>query len=279
MFTPCLRWVLSAVVFFSCAALAPAAGLTYSSPDGHYSFTLPAGWQQLSSSRMSEINQQAFKLTGRRDLKFSAGFYLGKGTKVADIPLPYLLIQDHALNTPSYAEILKGFNQENVSKGAQEVTKKVSAISDASISNLRVDRERHRLSMNLDMQMVNGVKGKGLSVCFLGKKGIAQLNFYSLTYQYPTDVLTFDAAADTFKYEPGYEYNEAEAGKTGFMFDWNRLFSSGTNALGFDWVHVFWAAIAGAVVGLFLILMLRGAFRSRRRAEVELDPWAHWRRN
>jgi hypothetical protein len=269
--------MLSAVVFLSCAALAPAAGLTYSSPDRHYSFTLPAGWEQLSSNRINEINRQAVQLTGRRDLKFSAGFYRSKGTKVAGLPFPYLLIVDHAVNTPSYEEMLKGFTQENMSKGAEEATKKVSAISDASISNLRVDRERHRLSMNMEMQVASGSKGKGLSVFFLGRKGMAQLNFYSLSYQYPTDVLTFDSVADTFKYEPGYEYNEAEARKNDFAFNLSGLFSSGTNVLGFDWVHVFWAAIGGAAVGLIIVVLARSVLRSRRRRHIELDPWAHWR--
>jgi len=67
--------------------------------------------------------------------------------------------------------------------------------------------------MNIEMDVVNVGKVKGLMVMFLGKQGITQLNFYSVESEYSANLSTFNQIIDSFKYEQGFEYNEEEAKK------------------------------------------------------------------
>jgi hypothetical protein len=252
-----------------------AAELTYTSSSGHYSLTLPAGWQEIPRARLDAVTGQAMAIMGARGVHYKAGFDRGNSTVFQPITVPYILIQEHDVATPSYDELLKGFTPENLSQVTQKVTGKVGAIKSTTVSNLQVDRKRHILSFNAEMDVVGAGKGKALIAMCLGKNGITQLNCYSRSHEYQFDLQTFNRMVDSLKYEQGHEYDEEEAklndpGKV----NWNRLLPFLKNLKeieGIDWTTIGYAAGAGTAVGLLLVIIPRIGKRTRKRVEPDLD--------
>jgi len=231
--------------------IASAESLDYTSQQHHYSFTIPNGWAEIPKSTIDEVMQQVVDMTAGQFIDYETGFQL-ENTEA--FQYPYILVQQHKINTPSYSQITQTFESDKFSESVNEKIDEYSELmTNASLQDPFVDKERSIIFMNLEMDVVNVGKVKGLLAMFLGKSGITQLNFYSVKSEYSENLLIFNQIIDSFSYEQGYEYNEKEAKKNDLLGIFEGVLEKG---------------IIGAITG-GLIALIFGLFSRSNKKEEE----------
>jgi hypothetical protein len=208
-----MKKIVTAILF--CLFLSPitasAESLYYTNQQNHYSFTIPSSWVEISKSTIDGAMQSAADQTGGQFIDYATGFQL---ENTQSFQYPYILVQEHKINTPSYSQITKTFENDKFSESVNKKIDEYSELmSNASLQNPFVDKERSIIFMNIEMDVMNIGKVKGLVAMFLGRESMTQLNFYSVKSEYSKNLSTFNQIVDSFKYEQGYEYNEEEAKK------------------------------------------------------------------
>lgn len=201
------------LAFLYCFFLLPIAtnaeDLKYSNAKFHYAFSLPTGWVEIPKSTIDVVMQGTADMTKGTFIDYLAGF------QTEDTPIfqyPYILVQQHTLNTPSYGQIAKTFEDKGFSEGINEKMEEYSELlTNASFEDPFIDKKRNIVFMNLEMDVAGVGKVKGLVAMFLGKSGIAQLNFYTIKSDYEKSLPIFNQIINSFKYEQGYEYDEEKA--------------------------------------------------------------------
>ena len=195
--------------------------------------------------------QQVVDMTAGQFIDYETGFQL-ENTEA--FQYPYILVQQHKINTPSYSQITQTFESDKFSESVNEKIDEYSELmTNASLQDPFVDKERSIIFMNLEMDVVNVGKVKGLLAMFLGKSGITQLNFYSVKSEYSENLLIFNQIIDSFSYEQGYEYNEKEAKKNDLLGIFEGVLEKG---------------IIGAITG-GLIALIFGLFSRSNKKEEE----------
>ena len=234
--------------FFLLPITARAESLNYTNKQNHYSFTIPSGWTEIPKSTIDKVVQQAADMTSGQFIDYAAGFQF---ENVADFQYPYILVQEYKVNTPSYDQITKSFESNKFSENVNEKIDEYSELmTNASLQDPFVDKDRDIIFMNLEMDVVNIGKVKGLMAMFLGKSGITQLNFYSVKSEYSENLLTFNQIVDSFRYEQGYKYNEGEAKKN----DSPSIFEGAAEK-----------GIIGAITGGLIVLIFGLFARSKKK--------------
>lgn len=153
--------------------------------------------------------QQIADQTDSQFIDYVIGFQLDD---VSDFSYPYILVQEHKIDTPSHSQIMTIFESEELSGYANEKIDEYSElITNASIQDPFMDKQRNIIFMNLEIDVQDIGKVKGLMAMFLGRESITQLNFYTVESEYSENLSTFNQIIDSFKYDQGYEYNEEEA--------------------------------------------------------------------
>lgn len=183
----------------------------YSDSIDHYSFDLPSEWEEIPKSaideRLNEVNRQ----TNGEHIEFITGFHL---TGSDYFEYPYILVQKHTLDTPSFSQIEKTFNTGNFqTKADQKISEYSELLKNATASEPLIDKEHRIIFISLKMDIVNVGKINGLMAMFLGKNSITQLNFYSTENDYSKWLPVFNSTVDSFKYEDSFIYNPEEAKK------------------------------------------------------------------
>jgi len=248
-----MRKTLTTILFcfFLLPTIASAESLDYTSQQHHYSFTIPNGWAEIPKSTIDEVMQQVVDMTAGQFIDYETGFQL-ENTEA--FQYPYILVQQHKINTPSYSQITQTFESDKFSESVNEKIDEYSELmTNASLQDPFVDKERSIIFMNLEMDVVNVGKVKGLLAMFLGKSGITQLNFYSVKSEYSENLLIFNQIIDSFSYEQGYEYNEKEAKKNDLLGIFEGVLEKG---------------IIGAITG-GLIALIFGLFSRSNKKEEE----------
>ncbi|MCF7831862.1 MAG: hypothetical protein K9M36_03185 [Candidatus Pacebacteria bacterium] len=195
--------------FFLLPIVTNAEIINYKNPQYHYSFTIPNTWIEIPKSIIDEVMQQLVNMSGGESIDYTAGFQLENNEL---FQYPYILVQQYEIDTPSYNQITETFKSNefsnNINKSIDEYSK---LISNASLEDPFIDRDRNIIFMNSEMDVVDIGKVKGLMAAFLGKDGITQLNFYSGEFEYLENLSTFNQIIDSFKYDQGYEYSQQQA--------------------------------------------------------------------
>ena len=187
------------------------AQISYSSPTSHYSFILPNDWIEIPKSVIDKTIDELVKKTQGSRVEYAAGFQLGSKNYFS---YPYILVQEHKLNTPSYSEVVKIFEGIDTTRIIDKTTKEYSEVlKNASVDSPIADRNRNILFMNLNLDVVNIGKVRGLLVMFLGKERITQLNFYAVESEYSQLLPAFNSIIDSFSYDAGYVYDPLETKK------------------------------------------------------------------
>lgn len=198
--------------FFLLPTMANTESLDYTNQQYHYSFTLPSGWVEIPKSTIDDLFRQLADQAGGQFIDYAAGFQLEDAQ--FHFQYPYILVQEHEINTPSYSLITQVFESDKFSEDVdKEIDKYSELLTIATLQDPFVDKERNIIFMNLEMDVANVGKVKSLSAMFLGKSGITQINFYSVKSEYSENLSTFNQIIDSFSYEQGYEYNEEAAEK------------------------------------------------------------------
>jgi len=234
--------------FFITSNIVSAETLNYTNLENHYSFTLPSGWREIRKSTIDEKYQNIAKQAGTKYIEYVAGF---QPQNVLDFQYPYFLVQEHKIDTPSLDQIVQAFKSDNFTGNVGNVADKYSEyMTNASLQEPFVDKERNILFISFEMDVINVGKVKTLAVMFLGKKNIIQLNFNSLDSQYSEYLPIFNEIINTFKFEKGFEYNPEEAKKN----DTPSFFES-----------TFEKIITTAITGVSVFLVLKMLSRSKNR--------------
>ena len=175
-------------------------------------------------------------------MEYAAGFQLAKKDY---FQYPYILIQEHDVNTPSYSQLEGAFNDNDYQSSVQQKTAEYSELlTNAKLEKPFVDKERNIIFMNIQIDVANVGKINGLIAMFLGKQGITQLTFYAVSNEYSRWLPVFNSIIDSFQYETAYAYDPVKAVKN----DSPSLFE-GVAEKGLT------GAITGGIIGLLAVLL------------------------
>lgn len=219
--------------------------LAYSNSADHYSFNLPNGWKEIPKSVIDKVMDEIAKQANTKRVEYISGFQ-SEGKEYFEYP--YILVQNHKLDTPSFSQIEKTLNsgdfQEKVNRGTSAYSE---LLKNSAIEKPFIDKEHNIIFMNTQMDVANIGQVKGLMAMFIGKNGIAQLNFYSKTNEYSKWLPVFNSVIDSFKYEDGFAYNPTEAKKNDEPPLFKGVLEEGiTGAIGGGFIMLF-AALLGII--------------------------------
>lgn len=236
-------------VFFSLSAVAFAANLNYQSPTGHFSIALPADWEEIPQDTISQFVEAVMDPDATTTApKYTAGFQVQNQDYFV---YPYLLLEEHDANSPTYSEILNEFSVNDFSRKAGDKLQDVSGlIKSATFDKPYLDQNRQAIFMNSIIETNSGLGDnvKNLTVLFPGKNTITQLSFSALNSEYDKNFPSFESVINSFKYDSGYEYSGTQAGKATGIFGGSYLED------------------AVIVIIIFLITFLIGRFFKRKKA-------------
>jgi ribosomal protein L40E len=230
----------------------------YSDSADHYSFDLPSGWEEIKKSVIDEVMNDTGQQANTKPVEFTAGFQL---TGNEDFEYPYILIQEHKGNTPSFFQLEKAFNSDNLQERADRKTAKYAELlKKATTDKPFIDKERSIIFMNIQLDAVNGVEINGLIVMFLGKNGMTQLNFYSRKNEYSQWLPVFNSVIDSFRYDEGFSYNPVEAKKNDTPSIFEGVANEGIRGV-----------ILGGVLGLLGALIGWGVKKQKKKESDEIN--------
>src|SRR3989338_5486480 len=95
----------------------------YSDSVDHYSFTLPSGWKEIPKSVIDQYIDEVVRQTQGQRIEYAAGFQLSEKDY---FQYPYILIQEHDVNTPSYSQIEKALSDSNFQGSVKQKTDEYS---------------------------------------------------------------------------------------------------------------------------------------------------------
>jgi hypothetical protein len=171
----------------------------------HYSLSYPQAWDEISQELVQAQTRTANQMMGMSGPKidFVAGF---KPITLTLPGFPYVLVQRHALGSPSHQQILNAMNDGTFGKAMNNAIEKVGpALSGGSFDKPVLDKERNILSFTLELN-AQGVQAKALCALCLGKNGVAQINCYSRADQFENMLPVFTRIIQSVEFEPGFEY-------------------------------------------------------------------------
>lgn len=185
-----------------------AEPIVQSSERYHYSYVIPEGWRQIPNSTLDEYIRVIASETDVKNLRFTAGFHLaGKGY----FEYPYILTQEHNVDTPSYDQIQRSF-EKGFGKGLTKISEDLSEYAQSiDADEPYIDQKRNIVFTTIDMDVTGVGQVRGLVAIFLGRQSMVQLNFYATRQQYNDWLPVFQETIDSFHFESGYEYNPVVA--------------------------------------------------------------------
>lgn len=252
-----MKKILATIIFvFVCLGFNNQA-FAYSDFLDHYSFDIPSGWREIPKVELDKVSDAVAKQSNTKRIEYIAGFQSGSNEY---FKYPYILVQKHTLDTPSFSQLEKTFNNSNLQKKADQKTPEYSELlKSATTSEPFIDKERKIIFINLKMDVTNVGKVNGLMAMFLGKNGITQLNFYSTENDYSKWLPVFNSIVDSFKYEDGFVYNSAEAVKNDSKANTDGVVDQGLTG-----------AISGGFLMLFVVL-IGMLFIKRKKSDGEVN--------
>src|SRR3989344_5993654 len=214
----------------------------YSDSVDHYSFTLPSGWEEIPKSVIGQYIDEVVRQTQGQRIEYAAGFQLSEKDY---FQYPYILIQEHDVNTPSYSQIEKALSDSNFQGSVKQKTDEYSELlTGATLEKPFFDKERNIIFMNMQADVANIGKINGLIAMFLGKQGITQLYFYAVSSEYSLWLPVFNSMIDSFRYDTAYAYNPVEAVKNDSPSLFENVAIEGLSG-----------AVIGGIIGLLAVLI------------------------
>jgi len=185
------------------------AEFKYSNEVNGYSVNLPDEWSEIPKEVIDKYLEEVSKaLPNVPKINFITGFQLEKNEYFVH---PYILVQEHDAQAPSYKEIERlflGENFKNQTKKAQDSLSEV--LNNSTFDKPVVDKEKNRVYININMELKNGQKIKGIAVLFIGKKKMIQFNFYSLEEDFNKYLPVFEKVNNSFEFKDEFKFKESE---------------------------------------------------------------------
>jgi hypothetical protein len=174
----------------------------------HFSLKLPQGWARVPSQAVAAANNMV-RGRGFGQVQYSTGF---QRSGRPPLEYPYILVQFQSAPTEgmSYEDIEAQLAKAGpaMNNAVKEVKDKMSDIGkNISISRPTIDRATNRFVAESRMDVMGVGPIAGHSIGILGKEGILFLHCYAKSSDLDNQLPTFNAIADSFQYDKGYEFN------------------------------------------------------------------------
>ncbi len=122
---------------------------------------------EIPKSVINQAIDEVVRQTQGQRIEYTTGFQLAEKDY---FQYPYILVQEHVINTPSYSQLESVFNNGNFQSSVQqEMAEYSELLTNATIEKPFVDRERNIIFMNMQLDVANIGKATGLTAIFLGK--------------------------------------------------------------------------------------------------------------
>lgn len=185
----------------SSAPFAAAQNVLHEDAQKHYSFTLPADWNELSEADMKDVAGKLDVPMDKREIESCSvqGFSPEEG-------IPFFLLIEFNLKEPKNmlnADLFKQFTQ-----GMKTEVTKNDSTAVVSTQEPRMDNERHAAFLSAEMK-VAGVE-LGMDIAFFqGLKDVVIVCFYYPASERSEYKPIVNAISDSFKFNPEFTYNQA----------------------------------------------------------------------
>jgi hypothetical protein len=166
----------------------------------HYSFNIPSGWYRIPKEVIDRAAREAERLTGTRTVGYVAGLQYGNSDVIKE---PYILIQKHDVRI-SWAEFRDTVSLNNITNS--DLKDYSEYILNFNTSSSFIDYERKMFILNVEADVAQVGKKRGIAVMVLGRNNIIQLNINVLTSNYDRYSADIYRIINTFKYDNGYDY-------------------------------------------------------------------------
>lgn len=187
------------------APFAAAQNVLHEDAQKHYSFSLPADWNELSQEQLKDVSGKLDVPMDKNEIESCSvqGFSPEEG-------IPFFLLIEFNLKEPKNMlnkDLFKQFTQGMKT----EVTKSDSSAV-VSAQEPRMDNERHAAFLSAEMKVAD--VELGMDVVFL--QGLKDMII--VCYYYPSAMRSeykpvVDAISDSFKFSPEFTYNQAKVDK------------------------------------------------------------------
>lgn len=188
--------LVSGVALLAFAAAA-SGGEPYRDPAGHFSLTLPDGWQVMPAEEVQQLNDALEALRPGRALRFDAGF-----RRQADEPFttPYLLVRV----LPGRAF---GATHDEVRANLERQFKE----HPDDMGNPRVTANRDAFAFQFRAVTPQIKRANGMAYGHLGSQSTVVLYGHSAekSTEFAADVRTFMQVDESFRFDDGYTFTPA----------------------------------------------------------------------
>ena len=184
-------------------ASASVRGQSYSNREYHYSMTVPSGWTNIPQETL-EAMPKLVGMPGANAPQYEAGF-----KRSADIFLayPYVLVQT-VQGSGTLDQLEREVQQINAKPPDLSQQVKPEFAPSSSKMQAQLDRDRKRVVTKFSMTLPSGEVVRAVSFGYLGKNGLTNIHCYAAADKFAASEPVFQALADSFRFEPGYEYAE-----------------------------------------------------------------------
>jgi hypothetical protein len=168
---------------------------------GKFRFQAPQDWVRFNALKMAEVRKAD---RGQPGLIIHECFEprgLRPGFDGAELPFLIVMEDRKAMNQfQTYDSIERSLDQE-FRRGFGQ-----AAGPNVKMGAIKLDRAKNRVTADFDMTAPNGVRMRGVFYGFLGKHALVSILCFAREGELPQQRATFDAAADSFRFDPGAEF-------------------------------------------------------------------------
>lgn len=209
---------------------------------------LPDGWVKTRDADITTMFKNVASQTGTPEQRYESGFHR---SDTDPFTYPYILVQTHQVDIPSYDEIESAVSGTKTS--ANEVTRQLSElVTNTNITNLRLDRVHNMYSYSMVMDVQNVGKVYTTALNFFGKRSLDSVFMYDTLKDSATILEAKDAVLESFAYQ------------TDFGYDPSQIRASNQKTVGGAAHAALSGGILGAAVGLcigFIVTVLKNTKR------------------
>ncbi len=177
----------------------------YHDSDGHFSFTLPAGWVQIPASVVDSVGK-VLGITEKYDLAFqeqSSGYFT----------YPYVLTQIRRSGRLPESEIRQllasGAFKKTMAEGYEEAIKEGALptfLKNAQLGEMLYDQTHNAIILKSEADIVGIGRVVSVSTMMLSDYGVVSMIFNTTKDDLGSDLADYDQIVTSFKFDKGYGY-------------------------------------------------------------------------
>jgi hypothetical protein len=188
----------------------------YINHEYHFSFMIPDGWRRMSRSELDRIDEVLRQRQLDSLVQYETGF---RPVNSSPGEFPYILLQIQPMQTAglSYEEI-----QRSLNLGIDGPMKKVEGafsdiIKELAPGTITLDRDRDRILIRMQAEMIFVGKVDGVSVTHLGSEAVVSIHCYAKEKSFQTHLPTFNDVNSSFAFDDGFGFVPAKSKRSSLL--------------------------------------------------------------